>query len=118
MTASATEYRLKVSGMTCAACATRIERVLRRLPGVSTADVNLASEEAVVTGSATVTRSGIQQAVEKAGWKLGDLDLVAVELELHGEVSSANQLKDEPQPQVFCALGLLISNPDFSRLSL
>ncbi len=72
MTASATEYRLKVSGMTCAACATRIEKVLRRLPGVSTADVNLASEEAVVTGSDAVTRSAIQQAVEKAGYGVRD----------------------------------------------
>jgi len=72
MTASATEYRLKVSGMTCAACATRIEKVLRRLPGVATADVNLASEEALVTGSAQVTRSAIQQAVEKAGYGVRD----------------------------------------------
>ncbi|WP_374385161.1 heavy metal translocating P-type ATPase [Dongia sp.] len=68
MTASTTEYRLGISGMTCAACATRIEKVLRRLPGVTTADVNLASEEAVVTGSDAVTRTAIQQAVEKAGY--------------------------------------------------
>jgi Cu+-exporting ATPase len=72
MTASATEYRLKVSGMTCAACATRIEKVLRRLPGVATADVNLASEEALVTGSTALTRSTIQQAVEKAGYGIRD----------------------------------------------
>ncbi|MBI2257198.1 MAG: copper-translocating P-type ATPase [Proteobacteria bacterium] len=72
MTASATEYRLSVSGMTCAACATRIEKVLRRLPGVASADVNLASEEAVVTGGAAVTRMAIQQAVEKAGYGIRD----------------------------------------------
>jgi Cu+-exporting ATPase len=72
MTASATEYRLKVSGMTCAACANRIEKVLRRLPGVATANVNLASEEAVVAGSDAVTRAAIQQAVEKAGYGIRD----------------------------------------------
>jgi Cu+-exporting ATPase len=68
MSASATEYRLGISGMTCAACATRIEKVLRRLPGVDSAAVNLASEEAVVTGSSALTRAAIQSAVEKAGY--------------------------------------------------
>jgi Cu+-exporting ATPase len=36
---------LPITGMTCAACATRIEKVLNRLPGVA-ASVNLASEHA------------------------------------------------------------------------
>ena len=40
--------RLAIGGMTCAACAGRIERVLRRLPGVLEASVNLASERAEV----------------------------------------------------------------------
>lgn len=68
MTASATELRLGITGMTCAACATRIEKVLRRMPGVATADVNLASEEAVVTGSTDITRDAVAKAVEKAGY--------------------------------------------------
>lgn len=38
----------KVSGMHCAACATRIEKVLHKLPGVEQASVNLAAEKAVV----------------------------------------------------------------------
>ena len=37
-----------VSGMTCAACSARVQRALERVPGVSTANVNL------MTGSATV----------------------------------------------------------------
>ncbi len=36
---------LPIEGMTCAACAARIEKVLNRLPGV-TASVNLAAERA------------------------------------------------------------------------
>lgn len=36
---------LSLSGMTCAACATRIETVLNKLPGVE-ASVNFASEKA------------------------------------------------------------------------
>ena len=40
---------LDVSGMTCAACAARIEKKLNKLPGV-TATVNYATERAVVLG--------------------------------------------------------------------
>ena len=39
--------RLELEGMTCAACATRIEKALNRLDGVD-ATVNLATEEAAV----------------------------------------------------------------------
>lgn len=65
---SATELRLNISGMTCAACATRIEKVLRRLPGVAAANVNLASEEAVVRAEDTLERARIVQAIEAAGY--------------------------------------------------
>ncbi|WP_258546572.1 cation transporter, partial [Microbacterium sp. H6] len=41
--------QLDVSGMTCAACAGRVERALNGLEGVS-ASVNYATERALVTG--------------------------------------------------------------------
>jgi Cu+-exporting ATPase len=41
------EIRIGVSGMTCASCVTRVERVLAGQPGVESAAVNLASETAV-----------------------------------------------------------------------
>src|SRR5262245_9661573 len=39
------ELELSIAGMTCAACATRLEKVLNRLPGVQ-ASINLATERA------------------------------------------------------------------------
>ncbi len=39
---------VRIAGMTCAACAARIEKGLARLPGVATANVNLALERATV----------------------------------------------------------------------
>ena len=39
---------IKVGGMGCAACSARIERALRELKGVESADVNLAAEKAAV----------------------------------------------------------------------
>ena len=59
---------LPISGMTCAACAARIEKVLKRLPGVE-ASVNLAAERArVELGSAETTPPQVVAAIEKAGF--------------------------------------------------
>ena len=57
-----------VSGMTCAACAARIEKVLRRLPGVTAANVNLATEVARIDGDARLTRVAVEAAIHKAGY--------------------------------------------------
>jgi Cu+-exporting ATPase len=46
-----TEVALAIGGMTCASCAGRVERVLRRVPGVNSAEVNLATEKAMVRGT-------------------------------------------------------------------
>jgi len=42
------KYTFDISGMTCAACATRIERRLAKMPGVLQASVNLSTEKATV----------------------------------------------------------------------
>ncbi|MBI2306398.1 MAG: cadmium-translocating P-type ATPase [Rhodocyclales bacterium] len=56
--------------MTCAACAARIEKVLKRLPGVE-ADVNLAAERARVrvAGDATAPAQ-VVAAIERAGFSV------------------------------------------------
>src|SRR5690606_3858637 len=60
---------LLVSGMTCASCVRRVERALERLPGVSDAQVNLATERATVTyDPATVSVADLLQRVEQAGY--------------------------------------------------
>ena len=64
-------YNLKVEGMTCAACSSRVERVTRKLPGVIESTVNLATERLVITINADeVTYGQIKAAVEKSGYKL------------------------------------------------
>ncbi len=60
---------LPITGMTCAACASRIEKVLKRQPGVTEAAVNFATERAHVSyhgGETDVAR--IAEAVEDAGY--------------------------------------------------
>ena len=63
------ELQLPVTGMTCASCSTRVEKALRRVPGVQAASVNLATEQAAVTyDAAQVSPTQLQAAVESAGY--------------------------------------------------
>ncbi len=43
-----TQFEIDVGGMTCASCSNRVERALRKVPGVLEASVNLATEVASV----------------------------------------------------------------------
>ena len=58
---------LAITGMTCAACVGRVEKVLGRVPGVTGVAVNLATERARVTG-ASPDLAALQAAVKKAGY--------------------------------------------------
>ncbi|MDP1534195.1 MAG: heavy metal translocating P-type ATPase, partial [Rubrivivax sp.] len=57
-----------MQGMTCASCSARVEKVLKQLPGVTDATVNLATEIATVTGDTDM--ASIQRAIEKAGFSV------------------------------------------------
>jgi P-type Cu+ transporter len=69
-------FAIGVTGMTCAACAGRIERVLKRVPGVAAANVNLATEIAQVDGDARVTPAAVEAAIAKAGYGTRPVDHV------------------------------------------
>ncbi|WP_425562159.1 heavy metal translocating P-type ATPase [Microlunatus spumicola] len=58
---------LDVTGMTCASCASRIERKLNKLPGV-VASVNLATERAHVVASVGTTIADLVATVEQTGY--------------------------------------------------
>ncbi|MCY7305604.1 MAG: heavy metal translocating P-type ATPase [Rhodoferax sp.] len=58
-----------VGGMTCASCSGRVEKALRKVPGVVAAEVNLATEMAEVHGSPNaVDAATLIAAIEKAGY--------------------------------------------------
>ena len=77
---------LPLSGMTCAACAARIEKVLNRLPGVD-ASVNLASERARIALSSNETSPAqLVASIEKAGFGVPQQ---SVELAIEGMTCAA-----------------------------
>jgi len=59
---------ITIDGMTCAACVTRVERVLKRVPGVTGAEVNLLAGTALIHG-ADVRFDTLAAAVTKAGYE-------------------------------------------------
>ncbi len=67
-TTPADALRLDIGGMTCAACAGRVERALGKVPGVASATVNLATERATVEIRAGTPVQALVEAVGKAGY--------------------------------------------------
>lgn len=61
---------LLIEGMTCAACSSRVEKVLNKIEGVIQANVNLSTNKAVVEfSSGAVEEESLVKAIEKAGFK-------------------------------------------------
>ena len=89
---SARRLDLPIAGMTCAACAARIEKVLNRLPGV-VASVNLASERAQVQlQSDETTPQQVVAAIGKAGFAV---PAQSVELAIGGMTCAACAMRIE-----------------------
>ena len=78
---------LDITGMTCASCATRIERKLNRLGGV-TATVNYATEQASVEYPETLSPADLIAAVEAAGYR-ATVPAPRIAAESSDEVSTA-----------------------------
>jgi Cu+-exporting ATPase len=74
-----------VSGMTCASCVARVEQALSSVPGVVSANVNLASEKATVEYIEGTEIASLRRAVKDAGYELGS------EAETLEDVTSASR---------------------------
>src|SRR5574343_1121632 len=100
------ELDLSIGGMTCASCVGRVERALRKVPGVQDATVNLATESARVQfatpeGGDAAMDALLRRAVRNAGY------------EPLTPAASAAREQDESPWAGFApvAIGLLLSAP-------
>lgn len=98
----ATTRELAIEGMTCASCVGRVERALRKLPGVREATVNLANERARVT-TVGLEPSALIAAVERAGYQARLLDV-----ETAAEDRTAQRLRRE---RLVLIVALLLATP-------
>jgi heavy metal translocating P-type ATPase len=96
---------LAIEGMTCASCVGRVERVLSRVPGVVDVRVNLATERADLHASSDVTREALTQAVERAGYHVGEHEGVdAVDGPPDSAARGAKKLQELRRSVVFAVL--------------
>ncbi|MFB3905998.1 MAG: heavy metal translocating P-type ATPase [Acidobacteriota bacterium] len=103
-------FEIPITGMTCANCAHTIERALKRkVPGVVSATVNLATEKAVVEclpGEAT--QRDLVKAIEDAGYGV----LEAAPAELQDVEKQAREREADRQKRKF-QIGALLTSPLF-----
>lgn len=64
-------HTIKIGGMSCASCVSRVEKALRTIPEVRSANVNLATETAILsTWTGGLVNSDLQQAITNAGYTI------------------------------------------------
>lgn len=103
---SQTEHLLKISGLRCANCAHTARKALAQIQGVR-AEVNFATEEAIVHAPETVTILQLVQSVEAAGYGAREID---------DELTVLEPVVDVPARirfwvAVICALPLIVQMP-------
>lgn len=102
-------YLAKIDGMHCAACSTRIEKVVGNLEGVTSCSVNLATERAKIDyDPASITPSALVEAIGDLGFKaeaVGD----AADQGQSAEESAARliAMKQRLLPTFVLALGIM-----------
>jgi heavy metal translocating P-type ATPase len=71
-----------VEGMTCASCVGRVERALRAAPGVTAAEVNLATETARISTDGAADPQALAQVLDAAGYpaRLASLQLQVADM--------------------------------------
>lgn len=64
------EINLKIEGMHCTGCSTRLEKVLNNLEGIETAKVSLEEKKATIKYDETkINIESIKETIEDAGFK-------------------------------------------------
>ncbi|MFN8829315.1 MAG: heavy metal translocating P-type ATPase [Labrys sp. (in: a-proteobacteria)] len=104
-----TAITLDISGMTCAACASRVERALASVEGVAEARVNLALERADVTGM--IDEPTLVAAVERAGYNAIARGHTAAERRLARERIEARRRAESRSTFLLFVLAALLSAP-------
>ncbi|EOR07707.1 heavy metal translocating P-type ATPase [Acinetobacter genomosp. 15BJ] len=94
----ANKVELSIEGMTCASCVSRVEKALNAVNGVKTANVNLATERATVTGTANV--ESLIAAIDKAGYDAK---------EIQASINQSEQLEKKDQERAELKRDLIIA---------
>ncbi len=125
MNATAQEtIRIPVTGMTCAACQSRVQRTLQKQPGVSDATVNLMMQNATITfDPASISPSRLVDAIKDSGY---GAELAAPDQTAFEEQTARDEAVDEEYvvlrrkaivSAVIGVIAMLVSMPLMSQLA-
>lgn len=102
---------LIVEGMTCAACSTRVEKVLNKLEGVVKATVNLSTNKAIIEyPSGVIDEDILIKIVEKAGYK--------AEIEVERDLDREKEMREKEIKSLKTSfiISAILSLPLFSAM--
>ena len=68
------KYKITISGMHCASCASNIERSLKKTQGVKDASVSLMLKKGRIEAEDNVPESELRKAVERVGYKIVEVE--------------------------------------------
>ena len=103
---------LPITGMTCASCVNRVEKALKKVPGVLDASVNLSSEQASVTYVPTSTGwNELKAAVERAGY--GVIENDATDIASSEDVEAAARARELADKRRKLIIGVALGLPLF-----
>lgn len=107
---------LAITGMTCASCVTRVEKALKKEPGVLSASVNLATERAsVYILSGAVSTDALAKAVARVGYAAAPLETAPAAGHHHHDDDAKRLMRDFIVAAAFTVpLFLLAMAPEFS----
>src|SRR5690349_18721274 len=95
--ASAAKVTIPVSGMTCAACSSRVQRTLSKMPGVREANVNLMLRNAVVHfDPGAVSAEQLVERIRETGYgaELASPDRTAFEEQAEQDRAQAEEFRE------------------------
>ena len=108
-TPALTTITLQVQGMTCASCVGRVERVLKKQPGVQAVSVNLATERASIRLLADTPVQALVAAIDKAGYPASPV----VQEEQATDAQAQRQAAERAQLQRSLLWALVLAVPVF-----
>jgi len=113
-TALSAEIQLPIEGMSCASCVNRIERYLRKTPGVAEASVNLATEVATVRYLPEIAGfDELARAIEAAGYEVRELpkatDGAAMSLVDEADAEAAGRAREQRSLGLAAAVALAVA---------
>ncbi|NMB08962.1 MAG: cadmium-translocating P-type ATPase [Tissierellia bacterium] len=100
-----------IEGMTCAACSSRVDKVLNKLDGVISANVNLSTNKAIVEfPPGAIDDELLIKTIEKAGYK--------AEVELERDIDREKELREKEIKSLKTSfiISALLSIPLFSAM--